>query len=98
MERITFERQPWGKHEWQINNPNRLMREVLEELLERGENDGRFMERKGEAMLGAQRHPLNQGFWGLRLPWQAAGGEGPAGRSPVLRRRSGTMWRVPGRA
>ncbi len=50
--RITFERQPWGKHEWQVNNPNRLMREVLDELLERGEDDGRFTERKGEAMLG----------------------------------------------
>jgi hypothetical protein len=52
MERITFERQPWGKHEWQINNPNRLAREVLDDLLERGENDGRFMERRGEAILG----------------------------------------------
>jgi len=52
IEQISFKRQPWGKHEWQIENPKRLMSEALDELLERGEDDSRFMERKGEAMLG----------------------------------------------
>lgn len=48
---IRFVRADWGRGEWQVENPNALAEEELDELLERGRDDDRFMERKGEPLL-----------------------------------------------
>jgi hypothetical protein len=52
---IAFKRERFGKHEWRIENGNRLVGDTLDELLERGEGAPRFMERKAEPLL--RRHP-----------------------------------------